>query len=108
VPSAACLRAFNPTCANMLMYWNLLERSIQRGQKVFDFGRCTKDSGSFRFKNQWGAKPEPATWQYYQREGRSSDMRPDNPRYQRLIRIWQRLPVQVTRFIGPAIVRGIP
>jgi FemAB-related protein (PEP-CTERM system-associated) len=108
VPSAACLRAFNPTCANMLMYWNLLDRSVKRGQKVFDFGRCTKDTGSFKFKKQWGAKPEPATWQYYQREGRSSDMRPDNPRYQRLIRIWQKLPVPVTRVIGPAIVRGIP
>jgi len=35
-------------------------------------------------------------------------MRPDNPRYQRRIRIWQRLPLWLTRLIGPAIVRGIP
>jgi FemAB-related protein (PEP-CTERM system-associated) len=108
IPSASCLRAFNHTCANMLMYWHLIDRAVQRGQKVFDFGRCTRDSNTFRFKRQWGAQPEPATWQYYQREGRPSDMRPENPRYQRLIRIWQRLPVPLTRMLGPAIVRGIP
>jgi len=108
VPSASCLREFNPTCANMLMYWNLLDRAVQRGQRIFDFGRCTRDSNTFRFKKQWGARPEPAIWQYYQREGQVSDVRPENPRYQRLIRIWQRLPVSFTRVLGPAIVRGIP
>ena len=29
-------------------------------------------------------------------------------RYGRMIRLWQRLPVALTRLIGPAIVRGIP
>jgi FemAB-related protein (PEP-CTERM system-associated) len=108
VPSASCLREHNATCANMLMYWNLLDRAIQRGQAVFDFGRSTADSGTFKFKKQWGAEPEPATWQYYLLTGSTSDMRPDNPRYQRFIRIWQRLPVGLTRLIGPPIVRGIP
>ena len=37
VPSASCLREFNATCANMLMYWHLLE-AIQPAT-VFDFGR---------------------------------------------------------------------
>ena len=36
------------------------------------------------------------------------DMRPENPQYNRLIRLWQRLPVSLTRLIGPPIVRGIP
>jgi serine/alanine adding enzyme len=108
VPSASCLREFNSTCANMLMYWHLLERAIQRGQQVFDFGRSTVDGSTYKFKQQWGAKPEPAVWQYYARRGSPSEMRPDNPKYQRLIRIWQRLPVSVTRWIGPKIARGIP
>lgn len=76
---------------------------------MFDFGRCNRDGGTFRFKQQWGARPEPAVWQYYQRTGKPfSEMRPESPRYQRLIRLWQRLPVMVTRMIGPSIVRGIP
>jgi FemAB-related protein (PEP-CTERM system-associated) len=108
VPSASCLREFNPTCANMLMYWHLLERAVERGHSVFDFGRCSTDSSTYRFKKQWGALPQQAVWQYYLREGTAADMRPDNPRYRRLIRIWQRLPVPLTRLIGPSIVRGIP
>jgi len=108
VPSASCLREYNGCCANMLMYWHLLERALQGGQSVFDFGRCTVDSNMFRFKKQWGAEPAPSTWQYYVRQGGIAAVRPDNPRYGRIIRIWQRLPVFLTRLIGPPIVRGIP
>lgn len=108
VPSASSIREYNGTCANMLLYWKLLERSIERGQVVFDFGRSTPESNTYRFKKQWGATPFPAAWQHYVRRGSASEMRPDNPRYGRLIRAWQRLPVAVTRWVGPVIVRGIP
>jgi hypothetical protein len=90
------------------MYWHLLQRAVQRRQEVFDFGRSTVDGNTYRFKKQWGAQPEPAVWQYYLRCGSIADMRPDNPRYERAIRLWQRLPVALTSLIGPAIVRGIP
>ncbi|NQT39143.1 MAG: GNAT family N-acetyltransferase, partial [Planctomycetes bacterium] len=79
-----------------------------RGQRVFDFGRSSRNSNTFRFKRQWGAVEVPAVWQYYLRHGTIGDMRPDNARYGRMIRIWQRLPVPLTRWIGPPIVRGIP
>lgn len=108
VPSASSLRRYNPTCANMLMYWHLLERAVQRGQTAFDFGRSSPDSSTYQFKKQWGAAPLPADWQYYVRAGGVTDMRPDNPRYRRMIRLWQRLPVGLTHWIGPPIVRGIP
>jgi FemAB-related protein (PEP-CTERM system-associated) len=108
VPSASSLREFNSTCANMLMYWHLLRRAAWRGQQKFDFGRSTADSNTFRFKKQWGAQPEPAVWQYYLRKGTIGDMRPEGGKYDRLIRLWKKLPVWLTRLIGPPIVRGIP
>ncbi len=108
VPSASSLRSYNPTNVNMLMYWHLLERAVLRGQVVFDFGRTSEDANTFRFKKQWGAKPFPAVWQYYVRQGELGDTRKENPRYERMIRLWKRLPVWLTRWIGPAIVRGIP
>lgn len=107
VPSASTLREHNSTCANMLMYWNLLDRAIQRGQAVFDFGRATRDGNTYKFKKQWGAVETPATWQYAMK-GSAADLRPDNPRYSRFVEVWKRLPVRVTRVIGPPIVRGIP
>jgi len=108
VPSASSLREFNNLNANMLMYWNLLDRAIQRGQRAFDFGRSTIDGPTYRFKKQWGAEPESAVWQFHYRQGTGSDVRPDNPGYGRMIRMWQKLPVRLTRVIGPRIVRGIP
>ena len=108
VPSASSLRTFNPTNANMLMYWHLLQRACERGQREFDFGRSTIDSNTFRFKKQWGATPIPAIWQYYLRRGDIGDLRRETGAYQRAINLWKHLPITVTRFIGPKIVRGIP
>jgi len=108
VPSASSLRSHNATNANMLMYWHLLERAVERGQATFDFGRSSRDSSTYHFKTHWGALPEPAEWQYYRRDGSASDMRRENARFGGLIRLWKRLPVRLTRLIGPMIVRGIP
>lgn len=108
VPSASCLRQFNSVCANMWMYHKLLERSIARGASCFDFGRSSEDSGTYRFKRQWGAQPQPTPWQVVLRRGSLDAARPSDPKNQRRIERWQKLPVWVTRAIGPSIVRGIP
>ena len=108
IPSASSLRAFNSTSCNMLMYWHAMTRSIERGQSWFDFGRSSSDSGTYRFKKQFGSEEFPASWQYYNRSGSTDDMRPGSGRFDLMIRVWQKLPVWLTRLIGPAIVRGIP
>lgn len=108
VPSASSLRSHNSTGVNMWMYQQLLMRAIDQGSGVFDFGRSSKESNTFRFKAQWNAVPHPSVWQYYVRRGSASDMRPESPTNRALIQIWKRLPVWLTRWIGPSIVRGIP
>lgn len=90
------------------MYHQMLCRAITRGSRTFDFGRSSPDSGTFRFKKQWGALPHPTTWQYHLRRGQVDVVRPEHPRMQRRIATWQKLPVWVTRMVGPTIVRGIP
>ena len=47
----------------------MLERAVERGQAVFDFGRSTIDGNTYCFKKQWGARPAPAVWQYYRPGG---------------------------------------
>lgn len=108
VPSASSLRTYNYTNANMWMYRNLLKRAIERGSHTFDFGRSSIDSGTYKFKAQWGAVPYPANWQYYVRKGSADEMRPDSDGKKKLVQIWQRLPVALTRMIGPSIIRGVP
>jgi FemAB-related protein (PEP-CTERM system-associated) len=108
LPSASSLRRLNKLNPNMLLYWSLLRRCIERGQHTFDFGRSSVGSNTHRFKAQWGAVSHAAIWQYYVRQGSIGDLRPDNPKMQRRIAVWQRLPVWLTRLAGPPIVRGIP
>ncbi|MEM0914458.1 MAG: FemAB family XrtA/PEP-CTERM system-associated protein [Planctomycetota bacterium] len=110
VPSACALRAFNHTSCNMWMYFHLLRRSVQRGSRRFDFGRTTPGSGPHRFKKQWGAVERATPWciAAMKPAANASAARPDNPAYQRRIEAWQKLPVWVTKIVGPPIVRGIP
>lgn len=108
VPSAASLVSYNSSNANMTLYWHLMTRALERSSRLFDFGRATRDSGTHRFKKQWGAEESPACWQYYVRQGSADALRPDNEKNQRRIELWKKLPLWVTRLCGPAIVRGIP
>lgn len=108
IPSASSLREYNHTSCNMLMYWHVLNRAVERGQKAFDFGRSTLGSGTHKFKEQWGAEAYPAVWQYASRTGNISEMRPNSGKYDRMIEAWKRLPVWLTKLAGPEIVRGIP
>ncbi|MEP7309750.1 MAG: FemAB family XrtA/PEP-CTERM system-associated protein [Acidobacteriota bacterium] len=109
VPWASALRAYNPMCPNVLLYWEMLRFSIERRFARFDFGRSTPDGGTFTFKKQWGAEAKPLYWEYWLDEGRSlPDRSPKNPKFTAMISVWRRLPLAVTRAIGPMIVRGIP
>ncbi|MGE3808357.1 MAG: FemAB family XrtA/PEP-CTERM system-associated protein [Gemmataceae bacterium] len=107
-PSAASRRERQDSNANMFLYWQLLRRAIERGQRTFDFGRSDPDSGTYRFKGQWGAVPAPTAWQYYLRKGSMEDMRPGNAKFSLAVKMWRKLPLPVTRWLGPWIVRGIP
>ena len=108
VPCASSLREYNSTCANMLMYWHLLERAIERGQGEFEFGRSTEGSGPYRFKKQWGGRPSRLHWQYYVRRGDPTAVRPDDERYAWKVRMWRKLPLWLANTLGPRIARGIP
>ncbi|MEX2173564.1 MAG: FemAB family XrtA/PEP-CTERM system-associated protein [Pirellulaceae bacterium] len=111
VPCASTLRQFNATNANMFLYWQLLQRAIERGSATFDFGRSTVGSGTERFKAQWGADAAPAVWQCYYRYYRrrcKADLRKESPLFATLTRAWRYLPLRVAEFVGPAIVCGIP
>ncbi len=108
VPSASSIRDYNSKNCNMVLYWHMMARVADRGGRIFDFGRSTAEGPTHKFKKQWGAVESPSIWQYHRLQGEINTVRPENQKYGRLIRLWQRLPVWLTRVIGPPIVRGIP
>jgi serine/alanine adding enzyme len=109
VPWASSLREFNPLCANVLLYWQMLRFAGDTRFTTFDFGRSTPGESTYRFKKQWGAEPRELVWEYWMADGRPMpELNPHNPKYAFAIRTWQRLPVGVTTRIGPLVVRNIP
>lgn len=108
---ASALRSHNAMSPNMLVYWELMEQMIRRGVKIFNFGRCSPDSGTHRFKRQWGGRDETLWW--YQQTAspvpnESGAPSQDSGVFALASRMWQRLPVPVATAIGPSIVRFIP
>jgi len=109
IPWASSLRRYNRLAPNMLMYWHALQHAINEGFRKFDFGRSTPNEGTYKFKAQWGAQPVALHWEYWLANGGPlPDISPKNGKYEKFIRIWQKLPVPVTQVIGPSIVKNIP
>lgn len=106
IPCAGTLHAMNRLRPNMFLYWSVLREAIRRGYESFSFGRSSADSGTFTFKKNWGAEAHPLAYHYLLAEGASvPDVRPDNPRYAKVIATWQKLPLAVTNRVGPRLIR---
>lgn len=109
IPWASSNRVYDRFNPNMLLYWNSLKFACESGYAIFDFGRSTPGEGTYKFKEQWGAKPLQLYWHYWLRDGGPlPELNPKNPKYQMAIEIWKRLPIAVTKLIGPKVVKNIP
>jgi serine/alanine adding enzyme len=109
IPWASSDRRYNNLSANMLMYSAALEYACRQGFSIFDFGRSTPGTGTYRFKEQWGARPVPLYWYHWSRDGRPvPDVSPGNSTYASAVSLWKRLPLRLTRLVGPSIVKNIP
>lgn len=109
IPWVSSLRSYNRYYANLFLYWNILKFACESGYKVFDFGRSTLGEGTYKFKEQWGAKPVQLYWHYWLKNNRPlPELNPTNPKYRLAIHIWKRLPVSLTKLIGPSIVKNLP
>ena len=109
IPWASSVSEYKAFCPNNMMYWEAIRFAIEKGFRNFDFGRSTPHEGTYNFKRQWGALPVQLHWQYLMDSGNGMpDLNPSNPKYRSAIRLWQRLPLPVTKFFGPLIVRNIP
>lgn len=113
VPWACCRAKAKPLGLNMKLYWELLVRAISRRCSAFDFGRSTVDSGTYRFKRQWGAEPVPLYWYRWERRGSrqgasAGEGHEKGKAMQVATAIWQRLPLGIANKVGPLISGALP
>ena len=109
IPWASTRAEYNRLSPNMMLYWALLKFVTEQGCKEFDFGRSTYNEGTFRFKQQWGAKPTLLAW----RDDNSKDdsqveiMQSTSSLKLLVASIWKKLPLAVANTIGPKLRRYI-
>jgi serine/alanine adding enzyme len=111
IPWAACRADAKPAGFNMRLYWDVLRTVLERGCRQFDFGRSTVDSGTYRFKLQWGAKPQQLYWHRWERAA-GPEASPTPAGDSRLMRyateVWKRLPLGVANTLGPIVSPSLP
>jgi FemAB-related protein (PEP-CTERM system-associated) len=109
VPWSSSLREYLSMQPNMLLYWKNLCLAGEKEYARFDFGRSPIGSGTHRFKVQWGSEESPLPWDYWLPPGASlPELNAQNPKYEMAKSVWRRLPLAVTKMVGPRIVRCLP
>jgi len=91
---------------NDFMYWELMRFANRRGITSFDFGRSRRGSGAFEYKRHWGFEPEPLCYRIHPLgQGAPQKRTVDNARVRVLSWGWRKLPLPLTRRLGPFFAR---
>jgi FemAB-related protein (PEP-CTERM system-associated) len=110
IPWASTLKQANKFNINMWMYKQILDFAIAQQFEFFDFGRSTQAAGTYKFKQQWGAEPYVHHWYKIlpSASAHAPELNPDNPKFALMIAVWKRMPVWLSKILGPMIIRNIP
>ncbi len=101
----ASLQEYLKLSANAFNYWNSMCFSQSLGLTRYDFGRSLVGSGNYHFKEGWGAVEVPLTYHYYPPANAAE---PPQSQYGKLASVWSRLPVGLSRLVGPELRKYVP
>jgi FemAB-related protein (PEP-CTERM system-associated) len=102
------LREYNRRCPNYLLYWTMIETSSNKGCRWFDMGRSRADSPQLQFKSNWNPREIPLTYNYFLRKLNDvPDLDPRNAKFRLQIALWRKLPLFVTKTVGPRLISGL-
>ena len=109
-PWAASLPEQKHLCPNNMLYWEAIRHAAKGPYKQIDMGRSTLGTGSHRFKSQWGAIEQNLFYQHFYPEMPNATQYTDKAQktHKLSIAIWKRLPLSITRILGPYVVRHLP
>jgi len=111
IPWASTLRKYNKLAPNMMLYWSLLKHATDNGCQQFDFGRSSIGEGTFKFKQQWGAKPVELVWKTYpeiiNKAVQEDNLHQSSSFRQAAENIWRKLPLPLTIKLGSRVRKYI-
>ena len=102
------LRAYDRLMPNMFLYWSYMQRLILQGVRVFNFGRCTPNGRTHRFKHQWGGVDVPLPWLQWSPREIDTTPSPERPIYRVATTLWSHIPVGIANLVGPLLARQLP
>ena len=95
--------------AGTFMIWQSMCFAAAKGYGLFDFGRSFIGSATYNFKLEWNTQIIPLHWyQWSPLDEKSLNLDRRNPQFRAAIEIWKRLPLSVTKMLGPPIAKCIP
>jgi FemAB-related protein (PEP-CTERM system-associated) len=98
-------REFFRYAVNDFMYWELMRYARRSGARVFDFGRSRIGTGAYRYKQLWGFPAEPVRYRFYALDGSIGPGRTSGDGSLRVAQnLWRRLPLPLTKLLGPFFV----
>jgi len=106
---AAADTEFNALGPNTYMYFDHLRWAGQNGFPVFDFGRSKRGTGPFDFKRHWNTEMRELPYEMILiRRKELPNFSPANPKFDLAIRLWKKMPLGLTRWLGPRLIRLFP
>ena len=94
---------------NDFMYYEHLRWAGSNGYRTFDFGRSKLGTGTAEYKKHWGATMRALPYEVLLVNRKElPNFSPQNPKFELAIKVWQRLPLVVTRALGPHLVKLFP
>lgn len=109
VPWASSLRSIRSDCPNHSLYWRILCDARLNGARTFDFGRSSVGTGTYQFKKQWGTEVHPLIWTFLDNNRNlEGDYYLNSQRNSTVVRIWKKLPLAATVWLGPWIRYQLP
>jgi FemAB-related protein (PEP-CTERM system-associated) len=94
---------------NNFMYFDYLLWTAANGFARFDFGRSSVNTGTFEFKRHWLTDMRELPYEILLVKRKSlPNFTPKNPRFETALKIWRRLPLPITKVIGPRVIGLFP
>ncbi|TDF97089.1 GNAT family N-acetyltransferase [Paenibacillus piri] len=105
-PYGANLAEYNNRYVNNFMYWEAIRFGIRNGFSYLDLGRSQTGSGTYKYKEQWGAAAKQLQYMVYGGEGNQSGA-PDRQKLGLLVELWKIAPRFITDYAGKKLIKYV-
>ena len=107
IPWASTLKEERIHSPNNALYWESIRFAIGKGCHAVDFGRSSKEEGTYRFKKQWLADEGPLHWYQFNPKGEliAKVRHVASGKLGWTRGVWARFPLPLANALGP-VLRG--